>query len=87
MGAIAQSIEVPLIFGRQAPHPLCAHEVYFNAQSLLDFRPPPNPMRAGMPPSLLPALPRSLYRQALAVHVLEIATKASGDQPVRRAST
>jgi hypothetical protein len=33
VGAIALSIEVPLVFGRQDPCPLCAHKVYFKAQS------------------------------------------------------
>ena len=30
---IALSIEVPFIFGRHDPHPLCVHEVFFKAQS------------------------------------------------------
>src|ERR1035437_3612484 len=33
IGAIALSIEVPLIFDRPDPHALCVHEVFFKAQS------------------------------------------------------
>jgi hypothetical protein len=32
VGAIALSIEVPLIFARPDPHPLCVREVFFKAQ-------------------------------------------------------
>jgi sarcosine oxidase delta subunit len=33
VGAIALSTEVPFIFGRQDPHGLCVHEVFFKEQS------------------------------------------------------
>src|SRR5664280_1348063 len=33
IGAIALSIEVPFILGRQDPHQHCVHEVFFKAQS------------------------------------------------------
>ncbi|MGC2827408.1 MAG: hypothetical protein WA322_24805, partial [Pseudolabrys sp.] len=31
------TIEVPLIFDSRDSHPLCAHEVFFNAQSAAQF--------------------------------------------------
>jgi hypothetical protein len=33
VSAIAQSTEVPLLFEYQDPRPLCAHKVFFKAQS------------------------------------------------------
>src|SRR5450759_3523756 len=38
VGTIALSTEVPFIFDRQDPRPLCVHQVYFNAQSCRRFR-------------------------------------------------
>ena len=75
--------------GFRSPGPLSAlcSRGFFQGAITAQFRARPNPMRSGMPPSPPRVLPRSLYRQALAVHVLEIATKTSGDQAARRGST
>ena len=37
VGTITLTIEVPLIFDSRNSHPLCAHEVFFNAQSAAQF--------------------------------------------------
>jgi hypothetical protein len=37
-GVLGLSIEVPAIFGCPDPHPLCLHEVFFNAQSCRPWR-------------------------------------------------